>query len=127
MRRYLALAALSSTALLSGCAGAGAEAVQDTKTPAPTPTVQASAERDSAVETCYQAGLDSIADDYAHVVDEDTTLESIWARQHSINDPGVEAIPGGYSVLFEGSSLEGGFPSHLCELVDGEATITVVS
>lgn len=129
MRRLLALTAVTATALLTGCAAASADAgdVVDTKTPAPEPTVEASAERDEAVATCYQAALDSIAADYSHVVSEDMPLEEIWARQHSISDPTVEAIPGGYSVLFVGSSLEGGFPSHLCELVDGEATITVVS
>jgi hypothetical protein len=126
MRRLLALTATAvALPLLAGCATASAGAL-DTKTPAPAPTVAASADRDAAAETCYQAGLDYIADDYADVVTESTTLEQIWARQHSINPPTVDTIPGGYSVLFEGSTLEGGFPSHLCELVDGDATVTTV-
>jgi hypothetical protein len=126
MRKIAPLAALALLAL-TGCASTSAGAVPDTKTPAPTPSVEASAERDAAVDTCYTAALDSVADDYAGVVTEDMTLEKIWSRQHAPGDPTVATIPGGYSVLFEGSSREGGFPSHLCELVDGTATVTVVS
>lgn len=60
MRRYLALAALSSTALLSGCAGASADAgdVVDTKTPAPAPI---SADDQAAAATeCRDALLQDV-------------------------------------------------------------------
>lgn len=126
MVRTSLIAVASLTVLLAGCASTNDDSVSETQSPAPTESVVTSAEHDAAVATCKAAALDYIADDYAHVVSEDITLEQIWGRQHSPLDPTVEAIPGGYSVLFEGSGVEGGFPDHLCELVDGQATITTI-
>ena len=59
MRRYLALAALSSTALLSGCAAASADAgaVVDTKTPAP---VAAAATSDAGVIYCHDGITEAV-------------------------------------------------------------------
>ena len=112
--------------LLAGCAATPDNSVSETQSPAPTKSVVTSTEHDAAVATCKAAGLDYIADDYADVVSEDITLEQIWGRQHSPLGPTVEAIPGGYSVLFKGSGIEGGFPNHHCELVDGQTTITTI-
>jgi hypothetical protein len=127
MRRLLALTAVAATALLTGCAAAStsAGAVADTKTPAPVPT----ADVESIVDTCYEAGIDFYADG---VVDgkrdlwhEDQDPEGDWAYAHSTAAPTVERIDGGYSVLFHAPET-GGAPGHLCELTEGGASITVV-
>lgn len=125
MRRLLALAALAATALLSGCANASAGAVVDTKTPAPVAT----GDVEAIVNACFEAGIDFYADGVVDGVTETgawgqcTTVEA-WEYTHA-GEPEVERIDGGYSVLFRGSNTDGANPNHLCEIVDGVATITV--
>lgn len=109
--------------LLAGRAATQDDSVSETQSPALTKSVVTSTDHDAAVATCKAAGLDYIS---ADVMSEDITLEQVWGRQYSPLDPTVEAIPGGYSVLFEGSGIEGGFPNHHCELVDGHTTITTI-